>query len=104
MKNNLGVNKNHRLNVSGSYNYMPLVSQQYPFVSDYLAALNGVIDKALEQYSRVFAFRCDLRVPGCIDAAPDTFKNEVMSRFIESLKAKIKHNRRVAVKEGGGRA
>lgn len=101
MKNNLGVNRNHRLHVSGSYNYMPLVSQQYPFVSDYLAALNGVIDKALEQYSRVFAFRCDLRVPGCIDAAPDTFKNEVMSRFIESLKAKIKHNRRVAVKEGG---
>jgi hypothetical protein len=41
---------------------MPLVSQQYPFVSDYLAALNGVIDKALEQYSRVYLGVLTLRL------------------------------------------
>jgi hypothetical protein len=101
MQGNNGVNKNHRLHISGGYNSMPLVSQRYPFVCDYLAALNGVIARALEQYSKVFAFRCDLRIPEWIDAKPDDFKNEVMSRFIESLKAKIKHNRQVISKEGG---
>ncbi len=100
MKNTLGVNKNHRLHLSGDYNSMPLVSQCYPFVSSYLGVLNEVIAKALEQYSKVFAFRCDLRVPECIDAKPDVFNNDVISRFIESLKAKIKHNRQAVAKEG----
>lgn len=63
------------------------------FIAEYLASLKNTIDLALGQYPRLLAFRADLRLPLGIDLPDYAHTNQVMSKFIESFKAKIEHNR-----------
>lgn len=63
------------------------------FIREYLFRLKQAIDLALDQHSRVLAFRVDLRLPLGIDLPDYAYTNEVISRFIDSFKAKIEHNR-----------
>lgn len=79
---------------------LPLMAAYKPFVLEYLNALHGVMCKALAAYGRVFAFRCDPRLPQEMDAGGEDFRNEVASRFVASLKAKIRHNRESAASTG----
>lgn len=67
-----------------------------PFVTEYLVALKRTIDLTLNQYSRVFAFRVDLRLPTNGSAPGYACTNAILNRFLESFKAKIKHNRYMA--------
>ena len=46
----------------------------------------------------MFAFRVDLRLPADTELPDYVFTNEVIDRFFESFKAKIKHNRSQAKK------
>lgn len=94
------INKNHRLYSDGLYQSLPVMNGQYPMIEEYLRALHGVLDKAIHQYRRVFAFRVDLHFPAETGGRHDEFCNSVVSRFIESFKAKIRHNREVASKTG----
>lgn len=94
------ISKNHRLYICDEYRSMPLLAGSQPMVMEYLVALDGVIEKALSQYGRVFAFRFDLHLPIGIEADSVTFCNSVVSSFIESLKAKILHNREAAKVNG----
>lgn len=64
-----------------------------PFITEYLASLKNTIGLALGQYPRLLAFRVDLRLPLGIDLPDYAYTNQVMSKFIESFKAKIEHNR-----------
>lgn len=64
-----------------------------PFVREYLDRLHQTVSCALAQYPRVFAFRVDLRLPVGPLLPGYACTNEVIERFIESFKAKIKHNR-----------
>lgn len=64
-----------------------------PFIAEYLASLKNTIDLALGQYPRLLVFRADLRLPLGIDLPDCAYTNKVMSKFIESFKAKIEHNR-----------
>lgn len=68
-----------------------------------LQSCKGVLDQmsvaishALDQYPRVIAFRVDLCLPRLVGIPDDAFTNRVISRFIESFKEKIKHNREKA--------
>ena len=67
-----------------------------PFVLEYLDRLHLTLSRTLEQYPRVFAFRVDLRLPEGIPLPDYAFTNQVVERFIESFKAKVKHNRACA--------
>lgn len=65
-----------------------------PYLLEYLENILEVVDNSLNDYSRVFAFRVDLRYPEddkSIDNINDSNVN--VSKFIVSLKAKIRHNR-----------
>ena len=62
-------------------------------VEEYLATLLQVIRQALSANQRVCAFRFDLHFPMDVDARSDAITNTVISRFIESIKAKVRHNR-----------
>lgn len=95
------INKNHRLYFDGTYHAMPLLSGSLPMVENYLEALRKVIEYALDDHGRVFAFRVDLRLPDSLACDEVIDGSAVVSRFIESLKAKIKHNREIAKKNGG---
>ena len=95
------INKNHRLYFEDAYCAMPLLSGSLPMVEEYLEALHKVIDCALDEHGRVFAFRVDLRLPDDLARDEVVAGSAVVTRFIESLKAKNRHNREIAKKNGG---
>ena len=95
------INKNHRFHFEGTYHGMPVLSGSLPMVENYLEVLRKVVDYAINDYSRVFSFRVDLRIPGGLACDKVVASSAVVSRFMESLKAKIKHNREIAKKNGG---
>lgn len=86
-------NTNLRLHHDDTFEGLPVMVEKGPFVRQYLSRLKRTIDLALEQYSRVLAFRADLRLPVGIDLPDHAYTNKVISDFIESFKSKIEHNR-----------
>lgn len=89
-------NRNLVLHQGSSYCGMPIQADKGPFVAQYLDRLCNTASRALQQYSRVFAFRVDLRFPADFEPSDDACTNQVIERFFESFKAKIRHNRRMA--------
>lgn len=69
-----------------------------PFNKDYLMKFESVLTKALNEHRRTLAIRVDLRLPSgwaendCITCLPN-LGDDLFSRFIRSLKAKVKHYR-----------
>lgn len=86
-------NTNLRLHHGDTFEGLPVMVEKGPFVRQYLSRLKHTIDQALEQYSRILAYRVDLRLPVGIDLPDHAYTNKVISDFIESFKAKIEHNR-----------
>ncbi|MBW8777971.1 MAG: inovirus Gp2 family protein [Burkholderiales bacterium] len=97
---NWNLNKNLDLTYDEEFMGLPLMVARRPFVVEYLEVLHGVMRKALEAYGRVFAFRCDPRLPQGMEAGSEYFRNDIASRFVASLKAKIRHNRDSAASTG----
>lgn len=97
---NWNLNKNLDLTYDEEFMGLPLMVARRPFVVEYLEALHGVMCKALAAYGRVFAFRCDPRLPQEMLASNEVLRNDIASRFVESLKAKIRHNRESAASTG----
>lgn len=73
------------------FNY-PVQTHRGPLTVEYLERLNQVIHASLVDYSRVFAFRCDLHLPAGLGGFVFD-DNALLNRVIASLKAKVKHNR-----------
>lgn len=92
-------NSNLKLHYEDTYLGLPIQADKGPFVVEYLGKLHQTISRAVGQYRRVFAFRFDLRLPSDMDSGGLTYENEVIDRFIESFKAKIRHNRQMAFRE-----
>lgn len=89
-------NTNLHLHHDNTFDGLPVMVEKGPFIEQYLARLKRTIDLTLSQYSRVMAFRVDLRLPAGIDLPDYAYTNEVISRFIESFKAKVEHDRQRA--------
>lgn len=86
-------NTNLTLHKEKAYHGLAVQVDKGPFVSEYLCRLYQTMDRSLAQYPRVFAFRFDLRLPVDTPLPDYVYTNVVIERFIESFKAKIKHNR-----------
>lgn len=86
-------NTNLHIHSDGLFEDLPVMVEKGSFIAEYLASLKNTIDLALGQYPRLLAFRADLRLPLGIDLPDYAHTNQVMSKFIESFKAKIEHNR-----------
>lgn len=67
-----------------------------PFIKQYLGRLLETMQRTLNEYSRVLAFRVDLRFPAGTQSPDCVYTNEVIGDFLESFKAKIEHNRHKA--------
>lgn len=93
------TNPNLTLHYENSYLGLPVQVEKGPFVLEYLHRLHQTTYRAIDQYRRVFAFRLDLRLPSSQVPQFLTHENEIIERFTESLRAKIRHNRRVAAQE-----
>jgi len=92
------LNPNHSLHFGTEYAGLP-IQDKGPFISEYLHRLHYTMNRALDHYREVFAFRFDLRLPANHFPHGSAYENEHIDRFIESFKAKIKHNRQMARRE-----
>lgn len=90
------LNRNQTLYFEPTYHGLPVMECNGAMIEDYLQTLHRVIQQALADHPRIFAFRFDLRFPLGMDADDSSITNDVISRFIDSFKAKIKHNRACA--------
>lgn len=93
------ANQNLTLYYDSIYQHLPIQVEKGPFILEYLHRLHQTMYRAIDQYRRVFAFRFDLRLPSVYLSHESVYENEVIDRFIESFKAKIKHNRQLALRE-----
>lgn len=89
----LQTNTNLSLHFENTYQGLPVLTQRGPLIREYLEILHHTTQRALEEHSRVFAVRFDLRLPDGKPLPDDAFTNQTIQRFIESLKAKINHAR-----------
>jgi hypothetical protein len=92
-------NKNLTIHYDNTYLGLPIMLEKGPFIREYLHRLHHTMVSALDQYRRVFAFRLDLRLPAGQSPRAISYGNEAIDRFIESFKAKIRHNRQMASRE-----
>lgn len=90
------ANRNQTLHYEPTFKGLPVLTEHGPFVAEYLEALYRVQHQALEAHRRVCGFRFDPRFPVSMDAKDDSTTNAFMTRFFESLKAKIRHDRQRA--------
>lgn len=80
-------NRNLRLHYEDTFHDLPvLASDDRPLVANYLETMEQVIDQAMEDYSRVFVFRLDLRFPYDYD---QDVSNNTIRRFLDSFTAKL---------------
>lgn len=88
----------NNLTTDCQYGQYSVFDRRGPLVEEYLATLNNVLNRALQDHPRTFAFRVDLRLPS-YDL--DYEEDRLIERFIASLKKKIRHNREMAKKKNG---
>ena len=62
-----------------------------PLAVEYLYSLSGTMHNALSENPRTMAFRFDLHLPNIANNfdAPTNFNSKLISRFVESFKAKL---------------
>ena len=93
------VNTNLTLHYDSTYLGLPIRFDKGPFIREYLHRLHQTMFRSIDQYRRVFAFRVDLHYPPGPIPQELSDDNQIIERFIESFKAKIKHNRQLAQRE-----
>lgn len=96
---NMTIKSNRRTlpHKQSTYLNLPVMTHRGNLDIDYLNSINTVIEQALDQYRRVFAFRIDLRFPTSSYSA----KTRVMSNFIASLNEQIIADLKRKQKHGG---
>lgn len=67
------------------------VISEYDLCCEYLSRIKSVLDKAMDEYSRVVVLRFDLHFPKIFSHAdiPSEYDSSVITRFIESFKAQV---------------
>lgn len=98
------ANTNLHLYYDDTFEGFPLMRDKGPFIREYLSDLKHTIELATAEYSRVLAFRADLRLPQGIELPDYAYTNQVISRFFESFTRKIQyHQERVRERNGYAR-
>lgn len=96
-------NNNLHLHYADTFEGLPLMINKGPFIREYLSDLKRTIELVLAEYSRVLAFRVDLRLPHGIDLNDHTYTNQVISRFFESFSKKIRYHQEKIAERGYAR-
>lgn len=89
----LQANTNLRLHYDSTFRGLPVMVGKGPFIHEYLDKLLITLQRAQDEHSRVFAARFDLRFPEGSQLPADSYTSQVVQRFVDSLKAKINHDR-----------
>lgn len=94
----LKANSNLTQFSGSSYAGLPILADKGPFALEYLDSVYATIQRALADYPRLFAIRFDLHYSLNQGLPDDAHSSDVINRFVESLKAKIRHDRSRAAK------
>lgn len=87
------TNPNLHLSHYALFNGMKVQQESLPMVSEYLQALQVTLERAINDYPRVLAFRVDPVIPTAIsDSMTLQDHQQLIRRFIASLKAIISHD------------
>lgn len=89
---NIRHTQNKNLTILNQPNFLGIpVYSGVPLAVNYLHAINNTMTKAVNEHCRTFAVRVDLHLPGIVNDVdyPIDFENKLMSRFIDSFKAKL---------------
>lgn len=86
MNNRIPSNTNLTAFTARNYRGYRVLANHCPLAREYLDVTFGVLEHALWQHPRTFAFRVDLHLPGGYDFSD----SKVISRFWNSLRSKIK--------------
>lgn len=93
----LKANPNLTQFAGNHYAGLPIQADKGPFALEYLDSTYATIQRALADYPRLFAVRFDLHYAFNQALPDDAFSSVVINRFVESLKAKVRHNRSSAM-------
>jgi hypothetical protein len=91
-------NRNLSIHYGETFEGLPIMVSKGPFIYEHLKKLKLTIERALVQYPRVFAFRCDLRFPTHVQVIDQACSNAAIGAFMESFKAQIESNRNAAAR------
>ncbi|WP_174958857.1 inovirus-type Gp2 protein [Halopseudomonas pelagia] len=93
----LKANPSLHLHYENQFDGFEVYTDRGPLIREFLDQLYDTTERALDQYSRVFAARFDLRFPQ-IDPffCRDYDSNKFISTFFETLKRLIKRDRELA--------
>ncbi|HCH1623312.1 TPA: inovirus Gp2 family protein [Vibrio parahaemolyticus] len=85
------VNNNLTIWLEDKYKGLEVLNK-YGLYEQYLRAIYGVLEKATREHPRTTAIRFDLHLPGVMGWSdmPCEYGTEVITKFMESLKAQIK--------------
>ncbi|MGJ7462330.1 inovirus Gp2 family protein [Halomonas sp. MA07-2] len=87
------TNPNLHLSHYTSFNGLEVQQESLPMVSEYLQALQVTLERAINDYPRVLAFRVDPVIPTAIsDSMTPQEHQRLIRRFIASFKAIINHD------------
>lgn len=89
-------NRNLSIYCGETFEGLPIMASKGPFIYEHLAKLKLTMERALGEYPRVFAFRCDLRFPANAKANDQAYSNGAIGDFMESFKLQIESNRKAA--------
>ncbi|NIC05359.1 inovirus Gp2 family protein [Billgrantia bachuensis] len=95
------TNPNLHLSYDTSFNGMEVQPDSVPMVLEYLQSLQDTLQRALDEYPRVLAFRIEPVIPKAIsDRMTLQDHQRLIRRFIATLKAIIKHDRAMKRRAG----
>ena len=89
-------NRNLSIFNGETFEGLPIMANKGPFIYEHLAKLKLTMERALGEYPRVFAFRCDLHFPVNAQLSDQDYSNVVIGDFMESFKSQIESNRKAA--------
>ena len=93
------INQNLTFYDETTYQGLPIQIEHGQIVKDYLDRTFGCFQKATDQYKRVCMMRFDLHVPENYYSSA-LLSNNLISKFLASLKSKIQHSQARSRKEG----
>ena len=91
-------NRNLSIHCDETFEGLSVMVSKGPFIYEHLAKLKLTMERALGQYPRVFAFRCDLRFPTHVQLSDQVYSNAAIGDFMESFKFQIESNRNMAAR------
>lgn len=89
-------NPNLSLVYGSSYRELPIIELYTPMFSQYLDIVHNVLFSALEDHTRIAAFRVDLHYPADEPLPDFAYGNKAITAFIQSVKKQIMDHRKLA--------